>query len=165
MVFLLFGVMSAGAVDHVGNTAIVTRFLVIFVPTVPLGSYCALESGKHFRLTKPAVALVSAGWDLKSIIAGYARLYCWLPSLIFWLMDPVRTFRIDYITSGYIGLGLFMLLFAGSMLLFRRASPDARQERFDFLAQAGISVNDGIASTERFDQAHGFPVILSRDGR
>jgi hypothetical protein len=164
MIFF-FGVKSAGAVDYVGNTAIVTRFLVIGLPLVPLGSYCALVSDKHFRLTKPAVALVSAGWDIKSIIAGYARFYCWLPTLAFWLMDPIRTFHISFITSGYIGLGLFVIFFAATMLLFRRASPAARHERLDFLAQAGIPVHDSIASTERFDQTQGNPVILTRDGR
>jgi hypothetical protein len=100
------GTMFFGRVESLAGEAIETKFLVIGVPLLPLGSYY-LTNGRQ------GVEIPLHG---KSVLLGYARIGLWIGAFIWGLMAYVTKHYSDgpevFIGPAVLGIGAAVLTFA-----------------------------------------------------
>ena len=131
------GTMFMGEVDAVGPHSIKTKFFVLGVPLIPLGS-------TFFTGPSSGVPIPIHG---KSVVAGYLRLGLGLATLIsgvFAFMTPSYRRGVgDFVTPA-----LWFMGFIASFMILGRLSNAEKERRRILRARTGLAANPAILPPE-----------------
>jgi hypothetical protein len=160
---ILFGTPLAGTVDRVDHESIKTRFLVIIIPLIPLGSFLITSESASFRLNSGVMKGIPIKLNLKSVLIGYLRMYCWVPSLIYWETDIGDHLGMDSLTRDYTGIALFVVCFCVTMFGLGRLSKAEKLRRRQLREATGYGLDADQITLPPNDVGRGFPVVSPKE--